>query len=193
LNLNFKTSHPFLAISPSLHLNPKASVVVLSLCSVGTNSNHSTHGFEVIDPNSFSLVDMEALAGLAVFGVACNVMQTIHFSLEACAVCKRVWQGKSPAPELDSQRAAVQKAANDLQQSLVSSSQTQGQPAETELQKIANDIVPIAKKLEKELNNCKSSAIKYLAVKKHKINKLSESLRSLQGIMELRILMGLRY
>ncbi|KAF2649728.1 hypothetical protein K491DRAFT_668438 [Lophiostoma macrostomum CBS 122681] len=136
---------------------------------------------------------MEALAGLAVFGIACNVMQTIGFSLEACAACKRVWQGRSPAPELDAHRTALQKAAHDLQQSLISpSSQTSGTPQEAELRKTAGEITRLAQKLEKQLNDCKSSAIKYLVVKKHKIDRLSQSLKDLQGIMELRILLSLR-
>jgi hypothetical protein len=132
-------------------------------------------------------------------------MQTIHFSLEACAVCKRVWQGQSPAPELDSYRASVQKAADDLQQSLVSSPQTPGQPNEPELQKTADDIIRIAKELEKELSDSKGSVTKYpriakilrmpnyLSVKIPRINRLSQSLSGLQETMELRILISLRY
>ena len=145
---------------------------------------------------------MEVLAGLAAFGVACNVMQTIHFSLEACAACKSVWAGKSPAPELDDHMSSLQEAARDLQQSLPEPSPGASSSDEPELRKVADNIILIADKLKKELDSCKNSGssshkraigntLKYI-VKSPKIDKLSDRLRDAQGVMELRVLVGLR-
>lgn len=151
----------------------------------------------------FSLAAMEALVGLAAFGVACNVMQTIHFGLEAASVCKRLWEGKSPAPEVDDHRVALEKAAQELQQSLPSLPANAGDPGDHELRSVVVKLLNVADDLKKELEKCKKSAtvsgwrkvktaFTYIVRRKKEVEKLSRSLKDFQEIMELNILVGLK-
>ncbi|ORY03679.1 hypothetical protein BCR34DRAFT_605166 [Clohesyomyces aquaticus] len=126
------------------------------------------------------------------FGLACNVMQTINFSLEAASLCRKFYENISPTADIEKRRDGLEKAVQNLQSFNVSSLTSAAQDEEKQLQEVANDLVTTAKELGKELEKCskKSSSswlgalcntVEYVARRKSKIEKLNASLVVSQG------------
>lgn len=144
------------------------------------------------------------MEALAVFSVACNVMQVIQFSRDTASICKRLNQDKSPAPEIAYNGEALRTASQDLKTSLTFISPGSLQPDERELQLVASKVVVIADQLRKELEKCQAKsgsskivalgkALKYSWSRKKRIEDISQSLGSLQNMMQTRILLNIRY
>ncbi|KAH7126583.1 hypothetical protein B0J11DRAFT_604289 [Dendryphion nanum] len=141
---------------------------------------------------------MEALAA---YGLACNVMQTIQFGAATVKLCKRLYDGQSPDPHMESRRAALQKTTQDLHQSL--SAPGSKTTTDGDLRSIADKLLKTSADLEKELaavtagaNASKRTAFKktfkFVFSKKSKIEELDASLKESQRAMETRVLVDLR-
>lgn len=83
--------------------------------------------------------------GLEAFGVACNVMQTIQFTTEALRVCKKIYEGHSPTPEVESRCSELNEAAKSLEHSLMRSSVGVGHEDDKELRRIATELLATTK------------------------------------------------
>ncbi|KAF1961847.1 hypothetical protein CC80DRAFT_531639 [Byssothecium circinans] len=139
--------------------------------------------------------------GLETFAVACSVMQTIQFVAGVVTVCKKVRDGKSPAPELESRRKELHNVAESLQNSL-KDMEAVAKDDDRELQRVAGDLVKAADDLEQEMGKYKGNGrssqissfiktIKYM-FRKSKIEKLDKKLMEHKEAMETRILIQLK-
>lgn len=146
---------------------------------------------------------MNMATGLEIFGIACNVMQTIHFAISTAALCKAVYEGGSVSPEIELHGAELTQATRSLQQSL---RQTQGitlQGDDREIERVASELLTIADELQKELAKYGKSAAgsrrksmmntAKFVFRKSKVKSLTERLENHQNIMETKILVRLRY
>lgn len=58
------------------------------------------------------------MEALAVFGIACNVIQVISFSHEVLSTCKRLYRDGSPQPDLEKNSDQLQRLSTKLLQSI---------------------------------------------------------------------------
>ncbi|KAF2012542.1 hypothetical protein BU24DRAFT_494528 [Aaosphaeria arxii CBS 175.79] len=138
---------------------------------------------------------MEALVGIAAFGLACNVMQTIQFSIQAVSMCKAMYAGRSPDRELVGHCNKLKDAVKKLEDPSAAQ-------ADPELQAIARNLIGKAEQLDSELTKiANDSGSKVRAVRntvsyafsgKRKIRGLEKSIKASQEVMETRILIDLR-
>lgn len=143
------------------------------------------------------------MEGIAAYGVACNIMQTIHFSIAVAALCKDLYEGRSPDEDIENRRVGLQDAVRNLRPaSLITSNADQIE--EQQLHTLAKKLINAADNLEKELAQFKTNSqgsrrhaaknsIKYTFGKKRKIDTLNQLLQDCQKEMETRILVRLRY
>jgi hypothetical protein len=143
---------------------------------------------------------MDPFAGLS---LACNIMQVIQFSVETLAVFKRLSEGSSPEPYVDTNSQSLVTATTKLKSTLNTQSVINDIPADAALLKACNETVQVANALHKQVQKSlpvrgESKAkvlrrsfafqLKYKSV----IDKLSLQLDRLQSRMETEILIDLR-
>ncbi|KAJ4303158.1 hypothetical protein N0V90_002051 [Kalmusia sp. IMI 367209] len=128
-------------------------------------------------------------------------MQTIHFSIAVAALCKDLYEGRSPDEDVENRRIGLQGAVRNLRPaSLITSNDDQIE--EQQLQTLAKKLIDAADDLEKELAKFKTNSqgsrrhaaknsIKYALRTKRKIDKMDQLLRGCQKEMETRILVRL--
>ena len=140
--------------------------------------------------------------GLEIFGVACNVMQTISFAYGAIGVYKAINAGSSVSPEIETHGTELARATGDLQEYL---RRLQSRPLskdDQEIERVASEVLKAATDLQKELAKYgKHSSgsfhvsvlktVKFM-VRTSRIEKLNERLKNYQSIMETKILVKLR-
>ena len=139
---------------------------------------------------------MSGLEPLAIFGIACNVMQTISFAQLAIATYKQIREDGSIDPQLHKAASELQTGAATLSTSI------QGSTAQdAELVKTAKKCSSAAQKIVDELNKLapgvapgRQSFRKTISLglnklrKKGEIDRLEEEMNRVQGVMETRIL-----
>ncbi|PVH96950.1 hypothetical protein DM02DRAFT_101777 [Periconia macrospinosa] len=140
--------------------------------------------------------------GLEIFGVACNVMQTISFACSLVDIYNKIHAGGSTSPEIETHGIELARATGDLQGHL---RRLQSRPLhkdDQEIESVASEVFKTATDLQRELAKygkdtsgfAKSSALKTVKFlfRKSKVEKLNERLKNYQSIMETRILIKLR-
>lgn len=140
--------------------------------------------------------------GLEIFGVACNVMQTISFAYDIIGVYKNISAGSSVSPEIETHGTELARAMGDLQGYL---RELQSRPLskdDQEIESVASEVLKVAMDLQKELAKYGKNASGSLNVpvlktvkfmfRTSRIEKLNERLKNYQNIMETRILVKLR-
>jgi hypothetical protein len=143
------------------------------------------------------------MEGIAAFSVACNVMQTIHFSMAAVKLCKGLYKGSSPDEDVESFSARLREAADSLRPAGLTTT-TADQKLEQQLQAVAKNLVNTAKEIQKELITLKANAQRsrwqsvkstatYVMRTKSKIEKMNSTLEKCKEVMETQILISLRY
>ena len=142
------------------------------------------------------------MEGVAAFSVACNIMQTIQFSMAAAELCKDLYKGSSPDKDLESHCARLREAADSLRPAGLTT--TAGQKPEQQLQEVAKILITTADEIQKELNKLKTSSQRlglqaawntgrYILRTKSKIDRLHLSLERSKTVMETQVLISLRY
>ncbi|KAK1777057.1 hypothetical protein QBC45DRAFT_331542 [Copromyces sp. CBS 386.78] len=101
---------------------------------------------------------MSGLEGLAAFGLACNVMQAISFSIEMISVCRTVFHNGSPDPSMASLLTHSTDITTSLERSISSASSIG--PDERKLLDIARECLDVIAKLKIEVGKCSSSSAK---------------------------------
>ena len=92
------------------------------------------------------------MEALAIFSIACNVMQTINFAHETISIAKSIYHKKPPKPELAEARKQLSEWADQLHEELQKHAQPL-QKSESELLDVAKRCRNVAKQLEVELNS----------------------------------------
>ncbi|KAF2654627.1 hypothetical protein K491DRAFT_465502 [Lophiostoma macrostomum CBS 122681] len=126
------------------------------------------------------------MEGVAAFSLACNIMQTVQFSLSAAKLCKDLYRGSSPDKDVESYCARLRKAVNSLKQTGLTTTPSD-QQHEQQLQKVAKDVISAADNIQKELDKLRTdsqrsrwralkSTATYMMGTKRKIDRLNTSL-----------------
>lgn len=91
------------------------------------------------------------MEALAIFGIACNVMQTINFAHETISIVKRIHQSGSPEQGLVEIGQHLSEAAGNLHQELSKRPKPLNRP-EHDLIETARKCMVAAKELKKEVD-----------------------------------------
>jgi hypothetical protein len=141
---------------------------------------------------------MSGLEPLAALGLACNVMQVIHFASETASLTKAMFSTGTPNPSLAYTTASLEKAYDDLERSLRTAS-TPGNQDEQELLEVARSTAAVVSDMTAEMDRVSNGAAKekYLIsafgamksrLRRANIEKLESSLAAHQKVLETQIL-----
>jgi hypothetical protein len=141
---------------------------------------------------------MSGLEPLAVFGLACNVMQVLSFSHETISLCKSIFRTGSLSPNLANNVSHLSEVCESLNDSLNSKPKPLSKDQQ-KLLEIAQDSLAVASQLKAEVNKIDntiskgklSSAITgglKATWRKGKIEKLEKSISSYQRTLESSLL-----
>jgi len=145
---------------------------------------------------------MSGLETLAIFGLACNVMQAISFGHETISTCKRIYKNGSPDHSLAETTTQMRGASTALQKSLHEHPRPLTED-EAELVKLARDCFDVSSILSNEvakISDMQPAKGKILSAvgqtakriwKKSKIDRLEKDLNRFQLILETRLLVRL--
>lgn len=140
------------------------------------------------------------MSGVEVLGLACNVLQIIDYASNTVTLCKNIYQGRSPSPDLKSHASDLESLSAQVQ------SHVQGLQSRTaserKLSDIGNKCNIAARALDEELqfllgHQAKGNlaATLRLAVKtnwrKSRLERLQKSLAVYQNTMETYLLANL--
>lgn len=139
------------------------------------------------------------MEALAIFGIACNVMQTINFAHETISIVKRIHQSGSPEQGLVEIGQHLSEAAGNLHQELSKRPKPLKKP-EHDLIETARKCMVAAKELKEEVDylsipdNRKgfraSTAVAAKAIwRKRRLQRLEKALTDYQRIMETEVLL----
>jgi len=147
---------------------------------------------------------MSGLEALAALGLACNVMQIIDFTHETISLCKKVYNGLSPDPNLATSVSQLDAFLKELDARLKNTPDILD-PSQKALVAVAkstatvvNDIRVEADKIFGNVNASKGNVIAAVAkttkyvLSRRKIERLEKKVFDNRQILEVRFLLSIR-